>query len=242
MAIELIIGLVVVALVIVFQQQIKVGIIKVKRFVGKNTETSVKIELAINNLRKKQDTAKQALKSLNTHGEKINIQMGNELKTALQISPIEVQVIRTISGNHGGTLLQDDVYTVNKFFGEDLKYFDIGKSLGWNRNVFSILTSNKNTIRYKSLQTLYRSYEVRTEKLEKMIATIRDSILSLENDKQYVMTMESLIDIAQFDDDVSANIDNIKAEISAIEKQLAMEERLHGEGGEVAPEPESLSR
>ena len=75
-----------------------------------------------------------------------------------------------------------------------------------------------------------------------MIATIRDSILSLENDKQYVMTMESLIDIAQFDDDVSANIDNIKAEISAIEKQLAMEERLHGEGGEATPEPECVSR
>jgi len=63
--------------------------------------------------------------------------------------------------------------------------------------------------------------------MNELIHTIQKSIISLENDKDYVITMESLIDVAKFDDNVNTNIDNIKAEIGAIEKQLVMEEELH---------------
>jgi len=220
---------------IIFKDQFAVGIIKLKRFVNKNTETSVKIDLAIMNLKKKMEKAKIAMKEINVHGAKIDLQMGNELKTALQLG--KLKSLTDVDGNHGGKLIAGKSYKLLSLFNDsDSKYFRLAEdSLGWNRNLFTISTHNKNTMRYKSLFTLYTSYESRTEKLEKMIKTIKDSIISLENDKQYVMTIEALIDIAKFDSEVSANIDNIKAEIAGIEKQLAMEERLNGEGEEVVP-------
>ena len=76
---------------------------------------------------------------------------------------------------------------------------------------------------------LYLSGEgIERSETEELIDTIHNSIISLENDMNYVNTIESVIDLERFSStQLDINIDTISAEISAIESQLEMEERVN---------------
>ena len=222
----------------VFRTQIGAGFIVVKRKLDKKIPTSVRIEQTINSLKKKQELVKQTFKEINTYIEKISIQKFKEEKTAIEMGEYKVIARRDITSyesrnernfapkprqiSQGDILTIADVTTHGRL--ELIGFFNT-----YNLCDFDVANkdSNKNLIRAESLRELGKSYLKRSQKMNELIHTIQKSIISLENDKDYVITMESLIDVAKFDDNVNTNIDNIKAEIGAIEKQLVMEEELH---------------
>lgn len=230
------IGIVVaiISAIIIFRKQISALVISAKRGVDKHTKTSIKIDLAIKELRKKQVKQKETRNLCNENKAKLAIQAHRELETAVKMDDLRVRVIedavgRAKNGGEAPKILKDEEFNVVGFSkNEPREFFDIGKSSCWRISLFEVVSNNKNTGRYNSLKKLMDSYERRALKLEELVVNIDDKITSLENDKQYVMTMESLIDIEQFESEVDASIDNITAEIEAIEQELELEEKLNG--------------
>lgn len=241
---ELLVVVIVIALLAIFKKQIGAMIIKAKRMADRNIQTSIKIEQAINVLKKKQNLIKQTFKEININISTIAQQAHKELQTAVAIGDLKVAVRENVQGEprsrDGITpkLQKGEQFDVRGFSPTTpTEYYDIGTPCYWGIDLFDIISTNKNIVRYNSLQKLINVYSDRNVKTENLLKTINDSIVSLNNDKEYVKTMESLIEIEKFDDDVDLNINNILAEISAIEKQLEMEEKLHGAVVEETPKP-----
>lgn len=233
--IELMVVAIVIALLVLFKKQLGGLLIKARRKLDKNIQTSVKIEQTINELKKKQKLVKGTFNEINLNKAKIEIQAHKELKTAVSLGELKVEVKEDTMGtartSMGGIpkLTKGEQYDVTGFSeAEPTEFFNIGLPSCWRINLFNIVSTSKNIVRYNSLRKLIGMYSAKAEKTEQLVNTIADSILSLNNDKEYVQTMESLVEIEQFDGDVDININNIMAEIQAIEKQLEMEEKLNG--------------
>lgn len=231
--IELAVVIGIVSLIVFFRKPLQGLLISAKRKADKHTKTSIKIDLAIKDLKTTQTKQKDARNLCNLNRAKLEIQAHRELETAVKIGDLRVVVKDDVTGRpkNGGAvprLTKGEEYDVVGFSEVDSNFFDIGKSTKWKSDLFDIVSTNKNTNRYMSLRKLMVSYDRRADKLEELVTNIDHKIESLKNDKDYVMTMESLIDIEQFDSVVDSNIDSILAEVSAIEKELELEEKLNG--------------
>lgn len=222
---------IIVAVIIIFRKQLDAGIIKAKTFIDSKTETSIKIAQKIGELKKQQKIVRGKLSEYNTSKFSNNTLLINELKTAQTVGVLRVKLIADIEGcgSEGEVFVVKGMYNNDGI--DDSEFFDIGLKQCWNRIYFNVVAESKNTNRYKNLLSRHNRIESRIVYTTKLIKTIENSIVSLNNDKDYVKAMESMIEVEDFDIDI--NINAISAEIFAIEKDLEMIDSING--NEVEP-------
>jgi len=221
--VNLLVGVIVVILLYVFRKQIQAMFITGQKFVDARTDTSVKIEQAIRMLAKKKDSLMTTHKSVNVQIGKLKIQCYKEMDTAMQTGGFKVVAIEDCTSPHHANefIVKGREYVVEKFSKDDMKYYSFkGFKTNFSINIFDIVTESKHLKRQKSLVNLVSKYEKRCGDVVSTVKKIKGQISSLEADKAYVTTIESLIDIEQWDDKFTSEFDSITAEIEAVEKQL----------------------
>jgi len=209
-----------IAVSIAFRKQLCAGIIKIKRHIDERTETSIKIEQTIKKLGKKRKLAKLKFKQIHQSLESLRIQSKRELETAIEIGKVEV-----IAKKDEDEFSKGDAFDVKSISAKDPRFIDIGRRHNWNRKIFEVVPSCKNTIRYNSIEKMEGFYQNKANRVEEFIKAIDSAVKSLENEKQYVLTMEGLLELEGFD--TSINITDIMSEITALEAQISLEERLN---------------
>lgn len=229
MTMATLISIILIVSAIVFRKQLRAGIVKLKSVFDSKTSTSVKLRMAISDLKKKRKKAKFDHKQTIVTKEQLNALAMNELKTLIATDGLTVEAIEDSEGFSAGTKFKVKGFYKDEDKGiENCNFFNIGLPSCWNRKLFKIVGDGKNIDRYKKLVRRYEILQKRQEKIDAMVVSINNSITSFENDLKYYSTMESMTALEGFDEKLDIDIDTINAEITAIEEQLDAEERWNG--------------
>ncbi len=250
--ISILIAVLVVVAIVIFHKQIQTQILAFKKTSDKNTPTSVKIDLAIKDLQKKKKLTEEAFKQTNISKHSMVQQAHNELETAVRLNQLQVTVKETSKGDlpvncrdgeEQPIITKGETFNVTGFseaYPQD--FYAIGKESFWSVKLFDITSKGKNVARHAKLQTIINKLIKRAEKEQELVIAIDNSIESLRNDKKYVKSMEKLETLENFDSsDLDDSLETINAEISAIEDQIDLIDKLNGDYDESNDETPTTS-
>ena len=222
-------------MVALFREQVKAFILMGKAKCNMKIPTTVRLQLTIEKLHTKEDKIVLSVKEIVKHIHNTLTQSLNEGRM-LGKDEVELRVIKPISGREIGDVVKcrpyyrrDEEDSIYSRRATTLKKFAF-TIVGMPDRPFPVDTfepvsdENTNVNRIFKLSDMIVNFQARSTKSENVLFAIRKNIKQLENDIQYVGTMESLIDVEKFD--VDDCIGNIDAEIKAVEKELELVEKL----------------
>jgi len=229
----------VIVLAYVFRKQIGALFIKGQKFIDKYTETSVKIQQAINMLDKKKKHFMNVHEQILIQIEKLKMACDEQFKFAMESGGYKVVALKDLDSKRypNERIVEGKQYNVKSFGKDDMKYYILeGLKTEWSVNLFDVVSDDKYMKRNQQVVTLIAKYESRLKQIKDAVRNIKKQKTSFERDMKYIETVETLIEIQQIDEDITANVDNITAEIKAVEKQLEFVEELNDVKLEDVPE------
>ncbi len=212
---------------------------KLKHFLLRNSSISAKIIVSINSLNKKKERLIETNFEVEKQIEKIKQNFDETLKNAKK----EKIIAKEDCYVDGAEIKKDSEYNidvivrdVSSMWSEEKERVDVylcggnrRLNLRLNRHIldsFNIPLESRYIQRYYSLTKLYKKFENRSSTVFGLVTKIKHKIEKLNADLKYVKTIESLNDIGNLDEEYNIDLDDINAEIVAVEKQLEFNEKI----------------